>query len=107
LCKNIEDITKYSTDAHIYFALNKSSKSFDKHKDTSHNFIVQVEGKTTFKVWQNDELVIDQLLTKGDMIYIPKNTYHQAISKEKRLSISFAMSNELNLENQDREWLNI
>ena len=107
LCKIIEDVTNLSTDAHIYFALNKLSKSFDRHKDTSHNFIVQIEGKTNFKVWQDNKIVLNELLGKGDMIYIPKNTYHQAVSKEKRLSISFAMSNDSMLEPQDREWLDI
>ena len=46
------------------------------------------------------------MLNKGDLIYIPKYMYHQAKSKTKRMSISFAFSdNDLN--KQDRNWVNI
>tara|TARA_Y100000361_G_C11071500_1_gene295956 strand:- start:175 stop:759 length:585 start_codon:yes stop_codon:yes gene_type:complete len=106
MCKGIENITNMPTDAHIYFSLNKSNKSFDKHNDSSHNFILQVEGKTNFKVWDNDIEVIDDILNKGDLIFIPKYMYHQANSKTKRMSISFAFA-ENDLDKQDRNWLNI
>ena len=36
--------------------------------------------------------ILDIILHKGDVIYIPKNIVHQAISLSKRLSISFPMS---------------
>jgi ribosomal protein L16 Arg81 hydroxylase len=95
------------TDAHIYFTLNKSNKSFNKHNDTSHNFILQIEGKTNFIVWQDENIILNENLNIGDLIYIPKLMYHQAISKSKRMSISFAFSDENNLLKQDREWINI
>jgi ribosomal protein L16 Arg81 hydroxylase len=107
LCKNIEKITNMPTDAHIYFTLNKSNKSFNKHNDTSHNFILQIEGKTNFIVWQDENIILNENLNIGDLIYIPKLMYHQAISKSKRMSISFAFSDENNLLKQDREWINI
>jgi len=107
MCKGIEKITNMPTDAHIYFTLNKSSKSFDKHNDNSHNFILQVEGKTNFVVWDNERKVIDDVLNEGDLIFIPKLMYHQAKSKTKRMSISFAFSDENKIDKQDRNWVNI
>jgi ribosomal protein L16 Arg81 hydroxylase len=51
--------------------------------------------------------MLDVILNKGDIIYIPKNIVHQATSLSKRLSISFPMTKDLDVPPQTREWINI
>ena len=121
ICNYLETQNKAAVDAHIYFDLHKgeSKTSLNKHWDNSDNIIVQVSGQTNFKIWdiylyEGDRQVItekkpmlDIILNEGDVIYIPKNIVHQAISLSKRLSISFPMSKDLDGPPQTREWINI
>lgn len=96
---------------HIYCGL-KGSSSFPIHDDYPVNFIVQVEGKTRWKVFKNRisylykigtlndqrtdkkidekdlEVAIDVELTPGDALYIPSRCYHVAYPTEKRISMS-------------------
>jgi ribosomal protein L16 Arg81 hydroxylase len=84
--------------------------------------IVQVEGNTRFEIWDIDPKsklrvnidsvdippIIDVVLSRGDIVYVPAYFLHRATSKTKRLSISFPSSVETSeIESQDREWLNI
>lgn len=120
LCQILETITECSTDAHIYFSLEDiPSSGFGIHFDCSHNFIVQVEGQTHFKVWgevenklkrnytseEIDEVpLIDVVMKPGDAIFIPSFYLHSAHSITKRLSISFPMWLETN-NPQSRHWI--
>ena len=91
---------------HVYAGLKKS-KSFTIHDDYPANFIIQVEGETRWRVYENrisylfktgrmngrvntDTLrtAIDVTLTPGDALYIPSRAYHCAEPSDKRLSIS-------------------
>jgi hypothetical protein len=106
LLKLIE--TLFYTDAamHVYCGLS-GSKSFKVHEDIPSNFILQIEGVTSWTVFENrastlvasgyrptDEeiqkfvpaLTVD--LHPGDLLYIPARTYHVAMPETKRLSIS-------------------
>lgn len=105
ICFDIESKTSMPTDAHIYFATNKIQSSFDKHFDESHNLIVQIDGITNIKVYTKTGNKIDLNVTMkpGDAMYIPRKYDHVAISKTKRLSISFPMS--LTGDVQEREWI--
>jgi len=109
-----------AADAHIYFNLAEvADNGFGIHWDFSHNLIVQMEGETEFKIWEdtvvgdrnpqflNEKPVIDVLMQPGDAVFIPLNVYHQAISKTKRLSISFPVSFNNGFANQDRHWIKI
>lgn len=122
ICKDLEYILGYPTDAHIYFAAsNNCSQGFPVHWDWSHNFIVQVEGKTNFKVWDieadpNAERIIDILpkdpvldvtMEPGDVIFIPERIYHQAISLTKRMSISFPSNPHDSIRPQERFWIDL
>ena len=46
-------------------------------------------------------------MKKGDIIYIPKKYWHHAISKTKRLSVSFPMSFTDYKICDSREWIHI
>jgi len=129
LCNEIENITGGSCDAHIFFAQSPENESFGIHFDTSHNLIVQIDGQSNMKVWDQScksELekismikfnipdpaissikpLIDVVMNPGDVVYVPKFYYHQAISLTKRLSISFPHIEVLNGK-QDRSWITL
>jgi quercetin dioxygenase-like cupin family protein len=97
-------------DAHIFFSLCKdkdSKKGIGKHKDKSDNLITCVEGKFNVKIFIKDNIVIDKLMKKGDIVFIPAQTDHQITSITNRLSISFPIANN-NLDLfQSRKWINI
>ena len=99
---------KFNTpvDCHIYFSLQKNSKSFSKHKDKDHNFIVACEGEIKFEIFLNKK--ITKKLKTGDYVYIPAGVYHRAVSlTDKRISCSFAIKTPLGGIREDRTWLNI
>lgn len=93
---------------HVYCG-TETSRSFNIHEDNASNFIVQVEGETHWRVFNNRnsdlvsdyppnipdekylECVIDEVLLPGDILYIPKHYYHEARPKGKRLSVSIPM----------------
>jgi hypothetical protein len=104
ICKSLEEMTGTSSDAHLYGGLYPHSKSFGIHNDVPHNLIVQLDGTCLWKIWQEDKLVIDDMLYPGDVIYVPASYYHQAIPTEKRLSISFPFGNFEKISLPDRTW---
>ena len=123
--KSLEDEYEHQTDAHIYMCRNIELKHpFGAHFDTSHNVIVQCEGTTNFKVWNEvdpksnytkmtpeelpGEPVLDVEMEPGDAIWIPMYYPHLATSRTKRLSVSFAISNHSIKEGfEDREWVKL
>ena len=126
---SIEQEYKRQTDAHIYVCRRPELEHpFGCHLDSSHNIIVQCEGKTNFKVWNKldnaEELiknvkncklkikekpVLDVVMEKGDAIWIPLHCPHEARSLTPRLSVSFPFTNHGLLENanEDRSWIEL
>lgn len=128
--KHIEDDYGKQTDAHIYVCRNLEIKHhFGIHYDFNHNLIVQCEGMTNFKVWDevkdvdrnlkgigintrlemDIEPVIDVDMESGDAIWIPKHFPHLATSLTPRLSVSFPLSeySDTNLIREDRTWITL
>ena len=105
LCNVIEEECNISADMHVFCSKGKSS-SFPAHWDDPSNFILQVEGRTGWKVFdrigngifgkvyeKEENLgppIIDVILNPGDILYIPKMMYHKADPFEKRISISIS-----------------
>jgi 50S ribosomal protein L16 3-hydroxylase len=100
----IEEMFNMSAQVDIYLS-GQSSRSFGIHEDTSTNFICQMYGKTRWKVFKNRcsdllrlkkypmtendlEIAIDEVLSPGDVLYIPSRNFHMAIPSERRLSLS-------------------
>lgn len=100
----IEEMFNMATQIDIYLS-GTTSRSFPIHEDTSTNFICQMFGNTRWKVFKNrcsdllrlkeypfkeDELdvCLDEVLTPGDVLYIPSRNFHVAIPTERRLSLS-------------------
>ena len=128
--KNIEDDYGKQTDAHIYVCRNLEIKHhFGIHYDFNHNLIVQCEGMTNFKVWDevknvdrnlkgigintrmemDAEPIIDVDMESGDAIWIPKHFPHLATSLTPRLSVSFPLSeySDTNVIGEDRTWITL
>lgn len=106
LMRVFENIYNVNACIHVYGGL-EGSKSFGIHEDYPSNFIIQADGKTHWKVYNNrisslyrtgtmngklrDEdldLAIDVVLEPGDALYIPARAYHQAMPMGRRLSMS-------------------
>ena len=123
-------------DAHLYVDRCIASKHpFGIHFDWCDNVIVQCEGITNFKVWDEmqglsreiwgegtrGQLTIDKCpplgkkplldvdMRPGDVIWIPKNHPHLATSKTIRLSVSFPLSMppEGGKMFQERKWIEL
>ena len=128
--KHIEDDYGKQTDAHIYVCRNlKIKHHFGVHYDFNHNLIVQCEGKTNFKVWDEVknvdrnlkgigintrlemevEPIMDVDMESGDAIWIPKHFPHLATSLTPRLSVSFplAQCTDVNTVREDRDWITL
>ena len=96
---------KSAVDAHIYSCIKPEDHPFGIHFDGNDNVIVQCEGKTHWKVWDEvfdreqyskqmnivSEPIIDTIMEPGDAVFIPAYYPHLATSITSRLSVSFAM----------------
>ena len=117
--KKLEEEYNLSADAHIYTCRNpKLGHPFGIHYDYADNVIVQCEGKTNFKVWEevkptsgsNVNLTVegDPILNfdmkPGDVIWIPRYCPHFASSKTSRMSVSFPLKPG---PKQPREWVKL
>ena len=110
---------------HIY-AGTRDCKSFKIHEDHANNFIIQIDGETHWRVYNNraanivnqlpewnlqhDDLdcAIDVIMKPGDMLYIPARCYHHAQPDGRRLSVSIPMQHGYpNLKPRDRHWYEI
>jgi ribosomal protein L16 Arg81 hydroxylase len=106
LLKVFETLYQVNSAIHVYCGL-QNSKSFTIHDDYPCNFIIQVEGRTRWKIFNNRisymyrtgtmngrlreedlEVAIDVTLEPGDGLYIPSRMYHCAYPEGKRLSMS-------------------
>ena len=110
---------------HIY-AGTRDCKSFKIHEDYANNFIIQVDGETHWRVYNNRasnivgqihewnmtheqlDCAIDVIMTPGDILYIPARCYHHAQPSGKRLSVSIPMQHGYpHLLKRDRHWYEI
>ena len=109
-------------DAHIYMCRNlEIDHPFGIHFDHQDNVIVQCEGTTNFKVWneiddynQNQtnleidaEPIIDVKMNPGDAIWIPRYYPHLATSKSIRMSVSFPLIYSESKVFLDRNWIQL
>ena len=89
----------------IYFSQTKDD-SFGKHNDKNANIIIQQEGTSHAKIWKGDELIIDEELTKGEMIFIPALCDHEIRPLTNRISVSFPIAFG-HSDIQERDWVKL
>ncbi len=118
--KNLEEEYNGDVDAHIYVCRNPAIEHpFQIHYDRSDNVIVQCEGVTNFKVWEevkdphhefhhlemDSSPILDVDMKPGDAIWIPRYYPHLATSKTKRLSVSFPITDQISP--ASRAWIRL
>ena len=105
----MEKATGWPVDLHIFVSLDPLDKEgFSKHNDDQHNLIVAQEGKLSIKVWdsESDSLILNETLSNGDSVFVPKKFNHQVVPLEKRYSFSFSMADYESFF-QERDWIKL
>ena len=74
------------TIGHLYININAQGEGFGRHKDDDDVFFWQGQGKT---LWLFDDGT-KYLLELGDLIKVPRQTYHTVISLSARAGISMS-----------------
>lgn len=72
--------------AHLYINIATSIKGLGKHKDNVDVYFLQCQGTTK---WVIEEKEI-YILNMGDLLFIPKNVYHEVIPLTPRAGISMS-----------------
>lgn len=83
--KNIMNKLNCNT-AHLYFNITTASKTFGNHNDSMDVYFWQCQGKSIWKI----ENSMDFTLEPGDLIFVPKNIWHNVIPLTPRAGISFS-----------------
>jgi mannose-6-phosphate isomerase-like protein (cupin superfamily) len=76
--------------AHIYISLLTSSRTFGRHKDDTDVFFIQALGMTKWVIEENGEH--EYILSPGDMIFIPKEHWHNPTPLSPRVGISIGFN---------------
>ncbi len=109
-----------AADAHLYCSPVKNALTFPCHRDSDNNFLVHAIGKVRWKVYdvfagkdssanltlkqeEKMKLKYDEVLTVGDLLYIPTGLYHKAIPQGARVSVSIPLG-EGNKKRLDRRY---
>jgi mannose-6-phosphate isomerase-like protein (cupin superfamily) len=72
-------------EAHLYLNICVS-ETFGRHKDSMDVYFWQIQGSTR---WEFDN--INYVLAPGDLIYVPKETYHNVVPLGPRAGISMSL----------------
>jgi ribosomal protein L16 Arg81 hydroxylase len=75
--------------AHLYVSLTQISKTFGKHNDDVPVFFWQCIGITRWTVYEDISYVYD--LMPGELLYIPKEVYHNTQPITPRAGVSFGI----------------
>jgi len=78
-----------TTTAHAYVSFSSQSFTFGKHKDNTDVWVWGCIGITKWVIF--DDEVHEYYLYPGDMIYVPRNMYHDTCPITPRASISFGV----------------
>lgn len=121
ICNQLEEHFKLgAADAHIFFTLSENiDQGYGIHWDPSHNLIVQVEGTSTIKIWDEWSVrnraveslekapVIDTVLNPGDVAFVPKNYYYKHSITSKAMTICFPVIFNEECGKQERYWIKL
>lgn len=83
-----------SFDAACFMSLTSVDSMFGKHKDGMDVWLWQIQGKSRWQVEGLEENYnFDKIVEPGELLYIPRGSYHNITSLEPRVSISFGCEN--------------
>jgi ribosomal protein L16 Arg81 hydroxylase len=108
LLNHFEETFDVDAAIHVYCGLSSKATSFKIHCDAPNNFIIQVEGKCHWKIYNERmsnlidfsvshprhieekdlTIAIDEVLSPGDGVLIPPRQYHVALPIDRRISLS-------------------
>lgn len=98
-----------TTSCHIFSGIINDSGSFPIHKDGMDVLYLQVKNTITWKIYPHkdgsryntdrddkktppsDRSCFSRKLHPGDMMWIPRGTYHQVVTTEPRIGFSFGV----------------
>lgn len=98
--------TKNGTSAHSFVGFTSDSESFAIHKDRMDVLYLQVIGEIYWSVWKSDSeddnispemgtCIWRKKFTPGDMIWIPRGTYHLVEPITTRVGFSFGVEGDI------------
>jgi len=109
LCAQISELTGNTSVGNAYVTL-EGNGTFGKHWDTHCVFAIQMKGKKRWKIFKptfdlplkfqtsleekssfNGEVVFDDIITEGDILYVPRGWWHETIPLEKEASLHMAV----------------
>jgi hypothetical protein len=108
--KIMNDLKKTFTlnniNCHTYSGFTETSESFGIHKDKMDVLYLQSIGSVIWSVWESDinkseilpeqgKCVFKETFTPGDLIWIPRGTYHHVKPLGPRVGFSFGVENNL------------
>lgn len=76
----------------FFLSMTSLDSMFGKHKDSMDVWIWQIQGSSFWEIEGKKNFT--KKVTPGDLIYIPRGTYHTITPLEPRVSISFASENQ-------------
>lgn len=99
---------KNNITAHFFGGFTDESKSFDIHRDKMDVLYLQILGDIEWSVWHTDKDLKDDIMqssdgkkvfssrfTCGNMIWIPRGTFHLVQPYTSRLGVSFGVEGQL------------
>lgn len=107
LCNLVEQLVHEQVQANLYVCLASDTYGFDVHWDDHDVIIVQVEGQKKWSVFEGNgykdsqgqekgvagELIWQEVLQKGDILYLPKGTWHLAEPQGETLHLTLGFTN--------------
>jgi len=109
LCMQISELTGNTTVGNAYITLGGNG-AFGKHWDTHCVFAIQMKGRKRWKIFKptlelplkfqtsledkpsfNGAIVFDDIITEGDILYVPRGWWHETIPLKKEASLHMAV----------------
>lgn len=81
----------YDADARWFISMTSKSECFPKHNDYYEVWYWQVIGEINWSIWDHD-VEYKYTLKPNDLVYVPKDMYHQTSSIMPRAGISFGIN---------------
>jgi hypothetical protein len=81
----------YDTDARWFISMTSISECFSKHNDYYEVWYWQVIGEINWSIWDRG-IEHKYTLKPNDLVYVPKDMYHQTSSIMPRAGISFGIN---------------
>ncbi len=81
------NLKKYPSDLDIFYCMTSGGKS-PPHSENYDVYIIGVEGKILYRL-DDKQFIVE----KGDVLHIPKNTFHSGIGLSPRIILSLAIRN--------------